>query len=204
MVDYVPQNLETMIGRGATQISRLEAIRYAYNVASAINYLHTLEQPIVHRDIKPANILVDGHAAKLGDLGLAKVLMGEDDELSEEFNAYAAMPFFYRTPELVKIARGEKISLTPASDIYQLGLVLYRAITGFNPQKPPAKGIADDIEMDVRPVVGAANTRLDTLFRQVLHTDPARRPNAGQLLQRLNQIHSDVCAADLAATGMMR
>ena len=204
VVDYVPRNLEAMIGRGATQISRLEAIRYAYNVASAVNYLHTLDQPIVHRDIKPANILVDGHAAKLGDLGLAKVLMGEDNELSEEFNAYAAMPFFYRTPELVRIARGEKISLTPASDIFQLGLVLYRAITGFNPQKPPANGIADDIEMDVRPVVGAANTRLDALFRQVLHADPARRPNAGQLLQRLNQIHSDVCAADLAATGMMR
>jgi serine/threonine protein kinase len=173
-------------------------------VASAVSYLHTLEQPIVHRDIKPANILVDGHAAKLGDLGLAKVLMGEDDELSEEFNAYAAMPFFYRTPELVRIARGEKIALTAATDIYQLGLVLYRCITGFNPQRPPNNGITDPIEMDVRPVVGAANGRLDALFRQVFHDDPARRPNAAQLLQRLNLIHADVCAADLSATGVMR
>ena len=204
VIDYVPKNLEAIMGRGPPQISRLEAIRYVYNVASAINYLHSLQQPIVHRDIKPANILVDGYSARLGDLGLAKVLMGEDDELSEEFSAYAAMPFYYRTPELVRIARGEKISLSPASDVYQLGLVLYRCITGFNPQKPPRHGISDDIEMDVRPVAGAARARLDALFEGMLQDDPALRPSAAQLLQKLNLIHSEVCADDLAATGMMR
>ena len=202
VIDYMPTNLEDKIGRGATQISRLEAIRYLYNIASAVSYLHTLEHPIVHRDIKPANILVDGHSARLGDLGLAKVLMGEDSELTEEVKAYVAMPSFYRTPELVQIARGEEVSLTPASDVYQLGLVLYRAITGFNPQKPPANGIANSIEMDVRPIAGAA--RLDGLFQTVFQNEPARRPTASQLLQKLNQIHTDICAADLAATGMMR
>jgi len=204
VVDYVPKNLDEIIGRGRPRISRLEVIRYVYNVASAINYLHLLKQPIVHRDIKPANILVDGYSAKLGDLGLAKVLMGDENGLSEEFTAYAAMPFYYRTPELVRIARGEKISLSPASDVYQLGLVLYRGITGFNPQKPPRHGISDDIEMDVRPVTGAAGEHLDRLFQQVFEDDPERRPTAAQLLQTLNRIHSDVCAADLAATGMMR
>lgn len=202
VVDYVPRNLGTMISRGPFQISRLEAIRYIYNVASAINYLHTLEMPIVHRDIKPANILVDGHAAKLGDLGLAKVLMGNDSEISEEFRAYAAMPYYYRTPELVRVAKGEQISLTTSSDIFQLGLVLYHSITGFNPQKPPNGGIISDIEMDIRPVVGAAHERLNALFQQVLNLDPAQRPNAAQLLNTLNLIHKEVCEADLAATGV--
>lgn len=204
VIDYVPRNLESMIGRGAPQISRLEALRYVYNIASAVSYLHSLPQPVVHRDIKPANILVDGHSAKLGDLGLAKVLLGEHDEMTEEFNAYAAMPYFYRTPELVEIARGKKISLSPASDVYQLGLVLYRCITGFNPQKPPVNDIREEIELDVRPVVGAASERLDALFASIFQSDPTRRPNASHLLQRLNLIHTEVCAADLAATGVMR
>ena len=204
IIDYVPTNLEDQLGRGSPQIPRLEAIRYLYNVASAVSYLHTLEHPIVHRDIKPANILVDGRSARLGDLGLAKVLMGEDIELTEEVKAYVAMPSFYRTPELVQMARGKEVSLTPASDVYQLGLVLYRAVTGFNPQKPPANGIANSIEMDVRPIVGAASPKLDYLFQEVFQDDPAQRPTSFQLLQKLNQIHTAICGADLAATGMMR
>ncbi|ADE85160.1 serine/threonine-protein kinase [Rhodobacter capsulatus] len=205
VIDYVPRNLESMIGRGgAPQISRLEAVRYVYNIASAVNYLHAQPQPIVHRDIKPANILVDGHSAKLGDLGLAKVLLGEHDEMTEEFNAYAAMPYFYRTPELVEIARGKNIALSPASDVYQLGLVLYRCVTGFNPQKPPVSNIKEEIELDVRPVIGAASELLNELFGWIFQSDPTKRPNTLQLLQRLNQIHTEVCAADLAATGVMR
>jgi serine/threonine protein kinase len=87
--------------------------------------------------MKPANILVSGQIARLGDLGLAKVLMGEATEIREDVATYIAMPQFYRTPELVRFARGEKLELTPASDIYQLGLVLYRSITGYNPNSPP-------------------------------------------------------------------
>ena len=204
IVDYVPRNLERELGRGAPQLPRLKAIRYVYNVASAVHYLHTLDNPIIHRDIKPANILVDEHSARLGDLGLAKVLMGEDNEFTAEFREYAAMPYYYRTPELVQIASGTSVSITPASDIYQLGLVLYRAITGFNPQKPPASGISDAIQMDVRPVLGAGSNRLNVLFENIFEEDPSQRPTALQLLQTLNAIHTTICKADLSATGIMR
>src|SRR5690606_17791934 len=106
VVDYVPGNLETIVGRGSPRITRLDAIRYIYNVASGVSFLHSQEHPIVHRDIKPANILIHGQSARLGDLGLAKVLMGDDEKGdAEEVAAYAAMPYFHRTPELVAIAR---------------------------------------------------------------------------------------------------
>ena len=204
VVDYIPENLENLIGFGAPKITRLDALRYIYNVASGVAYLHNQEYPIVHRDIKPANILVHGHSASLGDLGLAKVLMadeGKDD--ADEVAAYAAMPFFHRTPELVAIAKGEKVELSPASDIYQLGLVLYRCLTGFNPQKRP-HSVTDAIELDVRKLTGAASQRLDVLLSSMLDTDPARRPTAKEVLQKLNQIHTDLCRADLEATGIMR
>jgi serine/threonine protein kinase len=204
VIDFVPDNLETVLGRGLPRITRLQAIRYIYNIASGVGYLHSQDQPIVHRDIKPANILVHGHSASLGDLGLAKVLMGGDDENVADIEAYAAMPYFHRTPELVAIARGSNKPLTPASDIYQLGLVLYRAITGFNPQRPPRDNIREDIELDVRAITGAGGVRLEQLLASMLADDPNERPDATQLLQGLNLVHREVCEADWSATGVMR
>lgn len=204
IVEFVPDNLEVALGRGLPHITRLQAVRYIYNIASGVCYLHSQDRPIVHRDIKPANILVNGHSAKLGDLGLAKVLMGDDEESTADIGAYAAMPFFHRTPELVAIARGEAVSLTPASDIYQLGLVLYRAITGYNPQLPPKRDIKEDIELDLRAITGAGGVRLEALLASMLSEDPNERPTARNCLQMLNLIHREICEADLGATGVMR
>lgn len=204
VVDYVSGNLESVVGIGTPRLTRLEAIRYVYNVASAVAYLHDQKHPIVHRDIKPANILVHGLSARLGDLGLAKVLMADGGkEEADEVAAYAAMPFFHRTPELVAIARGEQVDLSPASDIYQLGLVLYRSLTGFNPQKRP-QAVTDDIQLDIRKLAGVSGARLDALVAGMLNSAPSNRPTAKQVLQQLNIIHSEVCSADLEATGMMR
>lgn len=204
VIDFVPEDLERTLGKGLPRITRLQAIRYIYNVAAGVAFLHSQPKPIVHRDIKPANILVHGHSAKLGDLGLAKVLMGEEKENATEIQAYAAMPYFHRTPELVAIARGADMVLTPASDIYQLGLVLYRAITGFNPQKPPNDDIRDDIELDLRAILGAGGVRLDALLSSMLAEHPEDRPDASQLLRDLNSVHREVCEADYGATGVMR
>ena len=204
VVDYVPENLESLIGFGAPRLTRLDALRYLYNVTSGAAYLHGQKYPIVHRDIKPANILVHGQSARLGDLGLAKVLMADGGkEDAEEVAAYAAMPFFHRTPELVAIAKGENVDLSPASDIYQLGLVLYRCLTGFNPQKRP-QAVTDAIQLDVRNVAGASGARLDALLASMLETDPSKRPTAKDVLQKLNLIHFEICRADLVATGIMR
>jgi len=174
------------------------------NIASGVAYLHSQPQPIVHRDIKPANILINGPRARLGDLGLAKVSMEGGDDNAQDVAGYVAMPRFYRTPELVRIAAGENVALTPASDIYQLGSVLYRSITGFNPQKPFQKIFTEPIELDVRPILGAAGGRLDALLGRMLSENPDTRPTAAIVLARLNEAHRDVCGADLEATGIMR
>lgn len=205
VIDYVPSNLENELGRGGqTQITRLTAIRYMYNIASAVAYLHSLDKPVVHRDIKPANILVNGYMARLGDLGLAKVLMGNTERDGEDVTKYIAMPKFYRTPELVKIAQGENVTLTVASDIYQLGLVLYRCLTGFNPQQPHKTDSCEPIELDVRDIAGCAGEKLDRLIKGMLRDDPAQRFTARDVLRELSVIHEEVCKADCHATGVTR
>jgi serine/threonine-protein kinase len=207
VIDFIPENLEQKLGRGLPQVARIHTLRYVLNILSGVTYLHSQPQPIVHRDIKPANILIDGPTARLGDLGLAKVLMageGSAADTAADVADYIAMPRFYRTPELVRIANGEKLEVTPASDIYQLGLVLYRCVTGFNPQRPFEKDFREPIILDVRPISGIGGYHLDSLISRMLHDDPAQRPTASAALPRLNEIHRVICEADLNVTGVRR
>ncbi len=204
VVDYMPTNLQGKLERGRLKITRLEAVRYIFNIAAGVAYLHSRPEPIVHRDIKPANILISDHQARLGDLGLARVLMSDDKgNDSEDVAAYIAMPRFYRTPELVKLARGEKVKLTVASDIYQLGLVLYQSVTGFNPLVP-TKNVREDIQLNIRPIQGICGAVLYALISEMLREAPEQRPGATEVLARLGATHKDICTADFDATGMMR
>ena len=89
---------------------------------------HAHESNVVHRDLKPSNILVlpDG-TAKLLDFGIAKIIASSDESLSASFteSGVLLMTPAYASPEQVL---GDRI--TPATDIYALGAVLYQLLTG--------------------------------------------------------------------------
>ncbi|HXU34651.1 MAG TPA: serine/threonine-protein kinase [Thermoanaerobaculia bacterium] len=108
-----------------------ERIRLFRTVCAAVAHAH--RNLVVHRDLKPSNILVGADGApKLLDFGIAKVL--SPNELDEE-GARTISPALtpsYASPEQL---RGDPV--TTATDIYSLGVVLYRLLTGALPRTSP-------------------------------------------------------------------
>ena len=97
------------------------AVPIFLDVLSALERLHL--QGIIHRDIKPGNILMmsDGRVL-LGDLGIARQ---QDQMISLTRTGMAIGSVQYMSPEQ---ARGERV--TPASDVFSMGLALYQVLTG--------------------------------------------------------------------------
>src|SRR6266480_5796097 len=105
------------------------AVALMAKVARAVQYAHV--QGILHRDLKPGNILLDGHGEPLvSDFGLATWLDTPSD-LTHTLTIFGTPG--YIAPEQ---ANGSVAKLTPASDVYSLGAILFNLFTG----RPPFLG----------------------------------------------------------------
>jgi serine/threonine protein kinase/tetratricopeptide (TPR) repeat protein len=110
------------------RLSTIDRLRLFARVCDAIRYCHS--NLVVHRDIKPGNILVSSRGEpKILDFGIAKLLDPTQSAFTAETQpSVRLMTFAYASPEQV---RGSMI--TPSSDIYSLGVLLYELLTGRMP-----------------------------------------------------------------------
>jgi serine/threonine protein kinase len=130
-IEYVEG--ETLDVYGA-QLTRHERIELFLKVCDAVSYLH--RNLVVHRDLKPANILVtkDGQP-KLLDFGIAKIL---------DLTAGAGETSMRMlTPEYASPEQLAGRSVSTLTDVYSLGAVLYRLLTGEKPRNIDGDGSAE-------------------------------------------------------------
>lgn len=171
------------------RFSPTEAAAVAMSVTRALRFLRG--RNVTHRDLKPGNIMFDQEGrVKLIDFGSAKIA-GEDSELT---NAGVMMGTFdYMAPEAGR--RGQK-SLGPERDVFALGVIQCRLLTGKLPQEfgggnDGAIAFAKFSESRRRPLKDLSE--VDPLWRALLlrltERDPARRlVEFDEIERRLAQI----------------
>lgn len=159
-------------------------------VLDAVEFAH--RQLVLHRDLKPGNVLVDGNGqARLLDFGVAKLLpqtsaavtaspapsTSAGTDLTEM--AGAAITLAYAAPEQINNGR-----LSTATDVYALGVMLYRLLTGSAPYQPKrdTRGALEDEVLTVVPTNASARFATQDALVARQSTDVAlRRTLAGDI-----------------------
>lgn len=168
-------------------LSLRERLAVFQQVCAAVQHAH--QHLVIHRDIKAANILVTADGTpKLLDFGIARLL---DPQTGVQFDRQTTLRVM--TPESASPEQVSGGAVTVASDVYALGVLLYRLLTERGPYRPPLDSETQVIcavceQVPERPSAVVANGReripdeVDRIVLKALRKEPERRYGSpGQL-----------------------
>jgi len=161
------------------------ALHIAEQVAEALACAH--DAHIIHRDIKPGNILIGANdRAYVTDFGIAKVLTAET-QLTVEGSRLG-------TPHYMSPERCSKGDITPSSDLYSLGVVLFQMLSGRLPYEASApveliRKIVTSPPLRLSEIASDLPSDVERLVAYLIEKKPADRPkNAADVAQMCRRV----------------
>ncbi len=182
VMEYVPgQTLQKLLETESLEVT--EALRVAGELLDALAYAHS--QKVVHRNIKTANILVtrDGHP-KIMDFGIAHVI---DSGFTEPEEIVGSLD--YMAPE--QLSKGP---IDQRTDLFALGVVLYRMLTGRLPFAGDSFAAVAQAILSEEPespdrLNPAVSPELALIVLRLLAKDPKKRfPEAEEVTKALSSL----------------
>jgi serine/threonine protein kinase len=187
VMDFIEgQTLEDYLGKQPGQRLPLqEALEYAIQLCSVLDYLHTRQPAIIFRDLKPSNVIrTNDGQLYLVDFGIARHFKPGQARDTVAFGSPG-----YAAPE-----QYGKVQTTPAADIYSLGALLHQMLTGNDPSVTPF------FFAPLSRNIGAP--ALQHLLKQMLDMDALNRPaSATRIKQQLQQIAAQENMSRLSSPG---
>lgn len=173
-----------------------EAMEIAYQVGLALDHIHV--KGMTHLDVKPDNILfrypVGAAGSTLRNLQPVLIDFGIAAKLSRAGPQAGSIPFM--APERIRMMRGEVAPELTAdlskADVYGLGVLLYRMLTGHLPYENLPRDQLTSAILDTRPKTPRSlnpgvSGKIDEIVMSALAKEPAQRPPVDEVVTRLDE-----------------
>ncbi len=176
LMEFIDDQLENyLLTKGVPGIEI--TLRWMLQMAEAVAYVHS--KNVVHGDLKPSNVLLAKDGPKITDFGKNPHL---EDIVRHSLStkSTAVLTPAYAPPEFEEqVSKGEKIIPTKASDIYSLGLVFYRLLTG----KVPSLNAPPPTEFNP-----ALPKKINEICKKTAAYNPKDRVNANTLVSMIKEL----------------
>ncbi|MBP6176705.1 MAG: serine/threonine protein kinase [Anaerolineales bacterium] len=175
VMDYVPgKDLRERMQearRNKSFISENEILRWAVQIADALNYLHNQEPPIIHRDIKPSNLkITPSGLIKLVDFGLVKIMAPNEVTITIIQGQGTAL----YTP--LEQYGGDDTHTDIRADIFSFGATLYNLVTNEAPAEARKRFLSTRSLTPPREINPNLSPRVEKAILWAMSLHPDDRP----------------------------